>query len=156
MKTSIITTIREANSDKKRKRSFSDINPEATNTELKNFAQQFVSLTTGTYIETERVDKTNVDSGETRKQFRNISVSNATPGATATISITITEGSTINPAVFYYANNNITILTTTAAESTDPTIAKKTVSIPNSSGEMYIGTIGNNEFYSEFVFVSVQ
>ena len=156
METSIITTIQESGTGKKRKRSFTNINPDATNTELKNFAQTFVGLTTGQYLETERVDKINVDSGDTRKQFRNVSVSNATPGSTATITINIIEGGTVNPAIFFYTNDGVTVLTATDAESTDPKIAKKTVQIPNSAGTMFIGITGGTNFYSEFISTNVQ
>ncbi|MDO4424547.1 MAG: hypothetical protein Q4D17_02120 [Planctomycetia bacterium] len=156
MKTSIITTMTELATGKKRKRSFTDINPEATNTELKNFAEHFVGLTKNTYFETERVDKTNVDSEDTRKQFRNMTVTNATRGATAIISMTINVEETVSPAVFYYVNGNVTLLQATAGESVDPRIAKWTVQIPNDGGYMYVGVVGKPSFYSELLLVEVE
>lgn len=131
------------------------VNPNASNDALKEFALKLNAFTTNTYASTDRVETVNVDTESGRKQFRNITVTGAIQGATATISANIQIGGSINPAVFFFTNNTVTILTTAAVPSDDPTIAKRSVTIPNSSGEMYIGLIANDDFYADFTFVSI-
>lgn len=127
------------------------VNPEASNSVLKEFAQQLNAFTSNTYVETDRVETVNVDTDESRKQFRRITITGAAQGATATISFNKAESETVSPAVFFYTNGTTTLLSTTPATSTDPTIAKFTVQIPSSSGYIYIGTLAATEFYSDFV-----
>lgn len=131
------------------------INPNASNDVLKTFAQQLNAFTTNTYTETDRVETINVDTDASRKQFRNITITGATKGATATITSTIRAGENINPAVFFYSSGNVSVLTTTSVASTDPTIAKFTIQIPNSSGTIFIGLTTNKNFYAEFVDATV-
>lgn len=135
--------------------SISYVNPNASNSVLKTFAQQLNALTTNGYVSTDRIETVNVDTEGSRKQFRNLTVTGAIQGSTATISANIQVGGSINPAVFFFSNNTVTLLTTTAATSDDPTIAKRSVTIPNSSGEMYIGLLTNDDFYADFIFVSI-
>lgn len=159
-KTSLIVTSTTATDGKKLQKTLTDINSAATNEQLKSFGQRLNGLTTNTYVETNRVDRVNCDTedggGSDGKAFRNITITGVAQGATATISANVAEGASISPAVFFFANNTVTILTTTAATSDDPTIAKKTVTIPSNSGELYIGLIANDDFYADFIFAGVE
>ena len=156
-KTSIILTTTEATTGKKRKRSFSDINPNATNEELKNFAVNFNALTTNQYVETNRVDTINVDTESSGKSFRNLTITGATRGASATITSKIRAGGTITPAVFYYTTGgSVQLLSPTSLESDDPTIAKFSVTIPNTSGYVYVGLMKDTNFYADFINQAVE
>ena len=59
-KTSAIITYTDANG-KAMQKTLTDINPEATNTEIKTFAQKMVGMTDNVYVQTDRVDKINCD-----------------------------------------------------------------------------------------------
>ena len=159
-KTSLIVTSTTATDGKKLQKTLTDINSAATNEQLKSFGQRLNGLTTNTYVETNRVDRVNCDTEDGGlsggKAFRNITITGVAQGATATISANAAEGASINPAVFFFANNTVTILTTTAAASDDTTIAKRSVTIPNNSGELYIGLIANDDFYADFIFAGVE
>lgn len=154
--TALNVVITDGNTNETRNQTLTDLNPAASNAQLKAFAQAFYGLSDDNYVDATRVDKTDVDTEDSGKAFRNITVTGAIQGATATISANIQVGGSINPAVFFFANNTVTILTTTAATSDDPTIAKRSVTIPNNSGEMYIGLIANDDFYADFTFVGVE
>ena len=154
--TSIVITATEATSGKKRKRSFSDINPKATNAQLKEFAQQLNAMTTNIYAETDRIDRINVDSPDAGKKYRNITITGAEKNATATLSAVISQGVAINPAIFYYTGSSTAqILSTSNASSGDPTIANLTFTVPNSSGTIFVGLSENNNFYPDFKIVTV-
>ena len=60
-KTSIIVNTTEAGTGKKLQKTLTDINANASNQQLVSFAQALNSLTTNTYVETNRVDKSNCD-----------------------------------------------------------------------------------------------
>lgn len=131
------------------------VNPAASNAVLKSFAQQLNAFTTNAYLETDRVETVNVDTDTSRKQYRDILITGAAQGATATISANVVEGVTVNPAVFYYSNGAAQVLTTTSIPSADPTVARFTVSIPNSSGQIFAGIATNDYFYADFVAQTV-
>lgn len=59
MATSLI--IESRNDDTTKQKSLTDINPNATDDELKTFAQTLISLTNNSYVKTDRVDKRNLD-----------------------------------------------------------------------------------------------
>lgn len=59
-KTSAIVTYTD-NDGKTCQKALSDINPEASNAEIKTFAQKLLGLTDNTYVSTDRVDKVNCD-----------------------------------------------------------------------------------------------
>ena len=133
------------------------VNPNASNAVLKTFAQQLNAFTTNTYSETDRVETINVDTDSSRKQFRNITITGATQGATATISAAIRAGGTITPAVFFLntSSGSVSLLSTSSASSTDPTIAKFTVQIPNNNGVVYVGLMQDSNFYADFINATV-
>lgn len=145
----------DATTGAKQTTSISYVNPNASNSVLKTFAQQLNALTTNTYSAADRIETVNVDTEGSRKQFRNLTVTGAIQGATAIISANIQVDGSVNPAVFFFANNAVQLLTTTTVPSDDPTIAKRSVTIPNSSGELYVGTLTNDDFYADFIFVSI-
>lgn len=127
------------------------VNPDASNSVLKEFAQRLNAFTSNNYTETDRVETVNVDTDSSRKQFRRITITGAAQGATATITFNKSETETATPAVFYYSNGTVTLLSTTSGTSTDPTIAKFTVQIPNNSGYIYVGLLAATEFYPDFI-----
>lgn len=131
------------------------VNPNASNSVLKEFAQRLNAFTTNTYVETDRVETVNVDTDESRKQFRNITITGAAQGATATLTINIDDGETVNPAVFFYSNSTVQLLSASSASSTDPNIAKFNVAIPSSSGQLFAGLAAKTNFYSDFVVATV-
>lgn len=158
-KTSLIVTSTTATDGKKLQKTLTDINSAATNEQLKSFGQMLNGLTTDTYVETNRVDRVNCDTEDGvsgGKAFRDITITGAAQGATATISANILEGGTINPAVFYYTGNEVQLLTTTPAASDDATVAKVTVAIPNSSGTVFVGLTTGSNFYADFVSANVE
>ncbi|MBR6888763.1 MAG: hypothetical protein IKN16_10005, partial [Selenomonadaceae bacterium] len=59
-KTSAIVTYTD-NDGKTCQKALSDINPDASNAEIKTFAQKLLGLTDNTYVSTDRVDKVNCD-----------------------------------------------------------------------------------------------
>lgn len=67
MATSLIIETR--NDDITKQKSLTDINPDATDDELKTFAQTLVDLTQNTYVQTNRIDKRNLDN-DTRPTAR--------------------------------------------------------------------------------------
>ena len=77
-KTSLIISSTAVSDGKKLQKTLTDINSAATNDQLKSFAQVLNNLTTNTYIETNRVDRTNCDSesgaGGLGKAFRNMAI----------------------------------------------------------------------------------
>lgn len=155
MDTSIIITSTDAYG-KKRKRSITDINPNATNTQLHDFAQQINLLTSNRYETTTRVDKINVDSETDEKQFCNLQTENIAPGSTtATVTYTITANTTPTPLIFFYNQGNITSLTSTFQPGETDTQGKAVFTIPNSTGYLYIGFLENASFYSELILVEV-
>ena len=165
-KTSLIINSTTAAGGKKLQKTLTDINPSATNSQLKAFAQQLNALTTNTYAEANRVDRVNCDTeadasdssgGSTlTKQFRELTIVGAEKNATATLSANVLSGVAINPAVFYYTGSSTAqVLSTNSVTSEDPTVAKFTFSVPNSSGTMFVGITGNANFYSEFILVTV-
>lgn len=159
-KTSLIVTSTAATDGKKLQKTLTDINSAATNEQLKSFAQVLNGLTTNTYVETNRVDRVNCDTEEGTivggKGFRNVTVTGAEQGETATIAFNITEGESVTPGVFFYTNSAMQILTATAAASDDVTVAKFSVTVPASSGELYVGIREKDAFYADFVFANVE
>ena len=84
--TSAIVTTRDSEGNTKQK-SFTDINPDATSTQIKNFTQAMIGLTNNTYLATTRVDKINCDtedSGDSR------------PTATLTVTPLVTTKTGLN------------------------------------------------------------
>lgn len=155
-KTSLIIT--STAGTKKLQKTLTDINSAATNDQLKSFAQALNNLTTNTYGETNRVDRTNCDTEDSGgKQFREITITGATRGATATIACNITAGGTANPAVFFYSTGgSVQVLATTAGTSESTTVAVRTFTVPNNTGTIYAGLYSNDDFYADFVSVTVE
>lgn len=60
-KTAIVLNATEMTSGKRLTKTLTDINVNATNAQIKSFAQALNGLTTNVYLETNRVDKTNCD-----------------------------------------------------------------------------------------------
>lgn len=135
--------------------SVSYVNPNASNAVLKSFGQQLNALTTNGYVQTDRIETINVDTDESRKMFRDITVTGAVQGATATVTMNINEGETSKPAAFFWTESGTTLLTVTTVQSDISTVGKFTVSIPNSSGSLYLGQIAKNNFYADFVAVNL-
>lgn len=131
------------------------VNPAASNSVLKSFAQQLNAFTTNAYLETDRVETVNVDTDDSRKQFRDVIITGATRNSTATISLNILSGGSANPAVFFYSNGSAQVLATTSAPSIDPTVARFTVTIPDSSGQIFVGLGATSNFHADFVITTV-
>lgn len=162
-KTSLIITSTAAVGGKKLQKTLTDINSSATNTQLKSFAQQIIGLTTNTYAETNRVDKINCDlesgggssSESAGKSFRNITITGAARSSTATITANVTSGGSVNPAPFYYSGGTVTYLSPSSIGSDSATVAKFTVNIPSSGGQLFVGICSNDYFYADFVDATV-
>lgn len=136
--------------------SVSYVNPNASNAVLKSFAQQLNALTTNGYVSTDRVETINVDTDDSRKMSRDITISGAVQGATATITMNINEGETSTPAAFFWTSSSMTSLTVTTVQSDISTVGKFTVQIPNTpGGALYVGQTAKNNFYADFVVVSL-
>lgn len=58
---SLILTSTAAGTGKKLQKTITDVNPEATSAQLKTFAQKINALTTNSYVQTDCIDKCNVD-----------------------------------------------------------------------------------------------
>ena len=159
--TALNVTFTDANSNEQLQKTLTDINPAATNAQLKAFAQSFYGLSDDTYVKSNRVDRINCDTEESGgtvsgKRFRETAITGAAKGSTATITANIREGGTINPAVFYYANGSTQLLSPTKVTSDVATVAKFTVSVPNSSGYIYVGLLEDTNFYADFVNTNVE
>ena len=63
-KVSVALNSTEAATGKKLQKTLTDINASATSAQIKTFAQALNNLTTNNYIETNRIEKTNVDTEE--------------------------------------------------------------------------------------------
>lgn len=165
MKTSIIMNTLDQTTNKKRKRSITNINPNATNEEMKNFSMAVVGLTNDLYLETERVDKINVDTEPTPTPStlsdRETTVTDAAKNGTAKITFKRTETEAsyggVSLVVFYYNTQESTTekLTTSSVSSGDPTIALYHVTIPNYNGRLYVGIEATEKFNSDFVKTTI-
>lgn len=131
------------------------VNPNASNAVLKSFAQQLNAFTTNTYSETDRVETVNVDTEGSRKQFRNLAITGARKDATATITCYQTTDENITPAVFFYTSGSAQFLTATRSESSDPTLGKFNVTVPNAIGWLYIGITEKTDFYADFISAEI-
>ena len=60
-KTALVLTATELGTGKKLQKTFTDINPNATNAQLVAFTRALNGLTTNTYVETNRVDRARCD-----------------------------------------------------------------------------------------------
>lgn len=155
-KTSLIVTSTAATDGKKLQKTLTDINSAATNEQLKAFGQMLNGLTTNTYYETNRVDRVNCDTEDSDSaKFRDITVTGAAQGATATITMNIIEGETSKPAVFSWTSSSTTLLSVTVAASESTTVGKFTVNIPSTTSAIYVGQIAKNGFYADFVAVNL-
>lgn len=88
-KISIALNSTEAATGKKFQKTLTDINAAATSTQIKTFAQALNALTTNNYVETNRIEKTNVDTEEASggKLIPSLSISEFSEGsATVTYS----------------------------------------------------------------------
>lgn len=135
------------------------VNPDANNTVLKTFAQQLNSLTTNVYDSTDRVETMNVDTESSRKQFRNTTITGATRGGTATITMNCADGESFNPVAMYMTGSSpytLTYLTLTRTDSGSTTVLKFTTTIPNEHGGIYVGITEKDEFYADFTRVAVE
>lgn len=152
--TALNVTRTDASTNETLNQTLTDLNPAATNAQLKAFAQAFYGLSDDTYVDATRVDKTDVDTEESGgKQARNLTVTGLASNATANITFGITSGETTKPAVFYYANSTLQALTVTAGEGTD-TQAVYTVTVPTvpqDNAVVYIGVAGSEYFDSAFL-----
>ena len=163
-KTSLIISSTDSTTGKKLQKTLTDINSAATNDELKTFAQAVNAVTTNTYGESNRVDRINVDTEESAtvsKLFREITVTDAARNATAKITFnrTETEGQYggVSLIVFYYNTEESTAekLTVSSVSSGELTVALYHVTIPNYNGRLYAGIEATEDFYSEFVKLTI-
>jgi len=134
------------------------VNPNVANSVLKQFAVKLNNLTTNQYDGADKVETTNLDTAEDEKRFRNLTITGAAQGATATISGAQVAGTAEPPsfAVFYIHGSSVNLLTTTQIASDDPEVAKFTVAIPSSgSGAIFACNAGNETFYDSCARVTV-
>lgn len=133
------------------------VNPDASNDVLKEFAQKLNSFTTNTYSESDRVETVNLDTDNSRKQRRNITITNATRGATNARAVyTITAGTTFTPLVFFENNNTVTKIEPTFQPGDIPTQGQAVFTIPNSAGTLYVGFQEGTKYYSELKTATVE
>ena len=163
-KTSLIISSTAVSDGKKLQKTLTDINSAATNDQLKSFAQVLNNLTTNTYIETNRVDRTNCDSesgaGGLGKAFRNMAITGAGRGSTATVTFDTDGAETVpKPAVFFVYQNGgelaAQFVSPTAATSDDPGVAKYTFTCLNQATDIFAGIGEKDSYYAEFVKVVV-
>lgn len=156
-KTDIKLYSTDAATGAKQTTTISYVNPNNPSSVMKSFAQQLNNLTTNTYTSTDKVTTSNLDTEGDDKQFRNLAISGASRGATATITFTTSTSETQKPTPFtcyVYQNGGqlqATYVSPTAAESTDPTIAKYTFTCPNTAADIFVGISTKTEFYADFV-----
>lgn len=145
---------------KKGTMTISDVNPTATRAQLMQLTQGLNALTTNIYGESNRIATTNLDtedpSPDMPKAFRETAITNATRGATATITYNTTPTTTGSPMVVFLNGSDYaaTYLRTTDG-STTSTQKTVTVTIPNSSGWLYVGLLEKDAFYADFVSAEV-
>ena len=156
--TALNVTFTDANSNEQLQKTLTDINPAATNAQLKAFAQSFYGLSDDTYVKSNRVDRINCDTEESGgtgsgKRFRETAITGAAKGSTATITANIREGGTSHGTS---AAVTRLLLSPTTVTSGVATVAKFTVSVPNSSGYIYVGLLEDTNFYADFVNTNVE
>ncbi len=141
--------------------SVSYVNPTVANSVLKSFAQQLNAFTTNGYVSADRVDTTNVDTEDPSpitKSFREITITGASRGATATITYNATPSITNNPVVFFITPSggsySATYLDVSTGTTTD-TQRTVTVTVPGNGGYLYAGLRENEVFYADFVSAEV-
>ena len=141
--------------------SVSYVNPNASSSVLKSFAQQLNALTTNNYTSADRIDTTNVDTEDPTpitKSFRETTITGATRGGTATITYNVTMTQQGTPFVVFLTDSgsgySATYLPTTDGTTTD-TQKSVTCTVPNSGGYIYAGLLENNIFYADFIRVEV-
>lgn len=163
-KTSLIITSTAAADGKKLQKTLTDINSAATNEQLKSFAQILNGLTTNNYAETNRVDRVNCDteSGTAAgdgNQLRNLTITGAERGATATLTATIVEDETINPLVIFMSGNTAQYIEPEDVGGEDPEQAVFEITVPDQSGTLFAGIVEKNteweKFYADFIRVTV-
>lgn len=142
-------------SGQKQTTTISYVNNDVSSDVLKDLAQSLNALTTNSYEKTDRINTLNCDT-ETIKMHRELTITNAIRGQTATITFNKTSEESVTPAVFSYQDNAVTLVATTAGTSDDPTKAKFTLSIPSNSSYIYIGIVEKEQFYSEFTLTQAQ
>lgn len=154
--TALNVTLTAANTSENLQQTLTDLNPAASNAQLKSFAQAFYGLSDDTYVDATRVDKTDVDTEDSDSaKFRDITVTGAAQGATATITMNIIEGETSKPAVFSWTSSSTTILSVTVVTSESTTVGKFTVNVPSTTSAIYVGQVAKNGFYADFVAVNL-
>ena len=150
-------------SDEKIQNTLTDINPAATNSQITAFAQSLNALSSNTYVGTTRVDKTDCDTedsgggaGGLGKAFRNMAITGAGRGSTATVTFDTDGAETVpKPAVFFVYQNGgelaAQFVSPTAATSDDPGVAKYTFTCLNQATDIFAGIGEKDSYYAEFV-----
>lgn len=157
-KTSLIISSTSVSDGKKLQKTLTDINSAATNDQLKSFAQVLNNLTTNTYLETNRVDRSNCDTEDDggTGATRELTVTGAAQGATATVTYTVgeSESSPPSPACFYLkgTSGNYTV---TYLAATVTTAGTATCTIPNETGYLYTGITAKNGYGADFIITTV-
>lgn len=133
------------------------MNPNATNSTMKEFAQKLNSLTTNVYSETDKVVTTNLEDAGDEEQSRNIQISGATKGGTAVLTFNWDSelDTSTKPAVWSWSSGTSFTFIEPSAPTADGALAKCTFSVPSNSNALYAGIVRKNGFYSEFVMVTV-
>lgn len=137
------------------------VNPDANSDSLQTLAQSLNNLTTNTYSEATRIDTTNVDSESPTplaKNLREITITGAARGATATITFNATSSITNNPVVFFITPSGTSYTATyldVTSGTTTQTQRTATVTVPSSGGYLYAGLRENAVFYADFVMAEV-
>lgn len=135
------------------------VNPATDGATLLEFAQKLNSFTTNVYSSTDRVETTNVDTEPTPvldKSLRNMSLTGVAQGATATLTMAVAEGETINPVTGYiYGSSSdfqMAYMPATRQQSADPNVGTFTFNIPSyGGGVIFASTFENDAFYSSSV-----
>lgn len=128
------------------------VNPNASGTALKNFAQQLNSLTDNTYASSDRIETLNLDTEEpsTDKLTRSITFNNLIKGQSTDITITTDDGETLTPTFVYYENSTASVWSVTKVMGT-PGLYRG--NIPSTATSLAVGTAETADYYAQFVQV---
>ena len=147
----------DAETGAKQTTTISYVNPSASGSALKNFAQQLNSLTTNTYTSSDRIETLNLDTEEpsTDKLTRSITFDNLIKGQSVDITITKSEGETLETPTFVsYAGTTATAWTVNKVMDTGATTDIYRGNIPSTATSLAVGTAETAEYYAQIARVA--
>lgn len=154
-KTDVKLYTTDAGTGAKQTTTVSYVNPSASYTALKTFAQQLNNLTTNTYTSSDRIETLNLDTEEqpaAGKKVRTVTISNPRSGQDTDITISHGETETLSPVFTYEGGGTIYRWTVTSGANT----GEYTASIPSEAIKVHVGVAETEEYNSSFTITGTR